>query len=229
MAGDVCRLLISHLINGDWVEGDRLPPERELGRQLNVGRASLREALKAMEVMGLIESRVGEGTFVRSRSDFFSQPLLWAIAGGEVSDIREIVEARITIESSLAASAAERSTAEDIAEIGRYLDEMAAADGNRESFQQADISFHLAIANSAHNRILLNAVHLIRNVMQQWIGEALQTGSGIANQAVAQHEAIFMAIAKRDPEQARVTMERHLHSMSEPFLRAHPAGAPASR
>src|SRR5919205_4577340 len=78
---DVCIKLIGHLIRGDWSTGDRLPPERELCQQLGVGRASLREALKALEIMGMIETRLGEGTFVCARSEFLSRPLLWAIAG----------------------------------------------------------------------------------------------------------------------------------------------------
>ena len=72
LTGDVCRKLISHLVRGDWAEGDRIPSERELCEMLGVGRASLREALKALEIMGMIEVRVGDGTFVcrRSRSSF---------------------------------------------------------------------------------------------------------------------------------------------------------------
>src|ERR1700691_5827972 len=78
---DICRELVSHLIRGDWSEGERIPTERELCQQLGVGRASLREALKALEIMGMIEVRPGDGTFVCQRSEFLSRPLLWAIAG----------------------------------------------------------------------------------------------------------------------------------------------------
>ena len=220
VTSDVCRQLTSHLIRGDWAEGDRLPPERELCRQLGVGRASLREALKAMEVMGLIESRVGEGTFVRGRSEFLSQPLLWAIAGSEGTDVREIIEARITMETALAGLAAERATAEDLQQIGCHLDAMAAAPEDRDAFLRADVAFHLAIAEAAHNRILLNAVHLIRNLMQQWIAQALRSGADVAKEAMAQHEAIFLAIAKRNPAKARAAMELHLTRMSGPYQQA---------
>src|SRR4051794_14974245 len=86
LTADICSRMVGHLIRGDWVEGEQLPAERELGQQFGVGRASLREAMKALEIMGMIESRVGEGTFVCRRSEFLSRPLLWAIAGSVGED-----------------------------------------------------------------------------------------------------------------------------------------------
>src|ERR1043166_5167036 len=88
---DICHKLATHLIRGDWKEGERIPPERELCLQLGVGRASLREALKALEIMGMIETRLGDGTFVCPRSEFLSRPLLWAITGSRMDNTTELV------------------------------------------------------------------------------------------------------------------------------------------
>ena len=225
VTADVCRKLTSHLIRGDWTEGDRLPPERELCRLLGVGRASLREALKAMEIMGLIEGRVGEGTFVRERSAFLAQPLLWAIAGSEGTDVREILEARLTIEVALAGFAAQRSTAEDLEKIEGSLNDMADALDAPAAFLQADVAFHLAIAEAAHNRILLNAVHLIRNLMRHWITEALRV-EGVAARAVEQHRTIYKAVSGRDAKKAQAAMAEHLRAMSEPYLRSREQAKP---
>src|ERR1700691_5031158 len=83
LAADIFEQLIGHLMSGEWKEGSRLPPERTLCVDLGVGRAALREALKALEIMGMIETRSGGGgTFVCGRSQFLSRPLLWAITGG---------------------------------------------------------------------------------------------------------------------------------------------------
>jgi GntR family transcriptional repressor for pyruvate dehydrogenase complex len=68
--------ILAQIVRGDWKEGDRIPPERELCQQLGVARPSLREAIKALEIIGLLECRVGDGTFVRQRSEFLSRPLL---------------------------------------------------------------------------------------------------------------------------------------------------------
>jgi GntR family transcriptional repressor for pyruvate dehydrogenase complex len=212
LTADICRKLVGHLVRGDWSEGDRLPPERELCQRLGVGRASLREALKALEIMGMIETRLGDGTFVCSRSDFFSRPLLWAITASSENDIRELTEARTLIEVEMAGLAAQRFTPDDLAAIGRYLDRMKETIEDRAAFLEADLNFHLAIGNAAHSRILMNALHLIRNLMRQWIGQTLLKGA--SSLALKQHKEIFVAIAKRNPESARAAMQEHLTSMA---------------
>jgi GntR family transcriptional repressor for pyruvate dehydrogenase complex len=213
LTADICREMVSHLIRGDWTAGERIPTERELCRQLGVGRASLREAMKALEIMGMIETRLGDGTFVCHRSEFLSRPLLWAITGSSTSDLRELVEARRLIEVELAGFAAERATAEDLKTIGNYLDQMEASLNDAAIFQEADINFHLAVALAAHNRILHNALQLTRNLMQRWIAQSL-TRQGVAAEALGHHKEIFLAIAKKNPERARVAMRQHLEEMA---------------
>jgi GntR family transcriptional repressor for pyruvate dehydrogenase complex len=222
LTADICRKLVSHLLRGDWTEGDRIPPERELCLRLGVGRASLREALKALEIIGMIETRLGEGTFVCGRSEFFSRPLLWAITGSAKSDAHELVEARELIESETARLAAERATPEDIQTIRKHLDEMKAAIDDPSTFLEADLNFHLAIANSAHNRILGNALSLIRNLMRQWIGQALPK-EGVAITALNHHNKIFAAISKRNAAAARSSMQAHLEAMASVLLEQDPS------
>src|SRR5271156_1042529 len=110
--------LIAQVVNGNWKPGDRIPPERALCQQLGIARTSLREALKAMELVGMLNSRVGDGTFVCPRSEFLSRPLLWAFTGMDHDELRDIMESRLVIEESLAGLAAERGTDEQIARIG---------------------------------------------------------------------------------------------------------------
>ena len=191
----------------------RIPPERDLCQMLEAGRSSVREALKALEVMGMVESRLGDGTFVCDRSRFLSGPLLWAIASSPDVDVRELTEARRLIESELAALAAERATAEDLEKIGKHLDEMEAAGDDIERFLSADLAFHIAIAESAHNRILMNALELIRNLTRMWIRQALRLPT-VPGEAFRQHKEIFFAIAKKQPEKARAAMTAHLEAMS---------------
>ncbi len=169
--------------------------------------------------MGMIQTRLGEGTFVCGRSEFYSRPLLWAIAGTDPDDPKELTEARRLIETELAAMAAVRATPEDLKNIGQYLDVMQAAGGDNVRFQNADIAFHLAIADAGHNRILLNALQLIRNLMQQWIASALLL-KGVSDEALYQHRQIFMAMTKRNPEKARQAMRVHLEAMAERFILA---------
>jgi GntR family transcriptional regulator, transcriptional repressor for pyruvate dehydrogenase complex len=211
LTAGIFRELVTHLIGGTWKPGEKIPAERQLGETLGVGRASLREALKALEIIGMIDTRLGDGTYVCNRSEFLSRPLIWAITSS--SEAHELVEARTIIETELAQLAAERATAEDLGQIGAQLDHMELNLDNLEEFLQADIGFHLAIGHSAHNRILVNALLLIRNVLQQWIGRSLQL-EGVAEKALGQHRAIFLAISKKNGAAARVAMEKHLAEMT---------------
>jgi GntR family transcriptional regulator, transcriptional repressor for pyruvate dehydrogenase complex len=226
VTSDVCRKLVAHLVRGDWQEGDRLPSERELGRLLGVGRASLREALKALEIMGMVESRVGNGTFVCHRSEFLARPMLWSITGSDQTQVHELIEARRLMEGELAALAAERGTAEDLQEIALQIGRMEQGIANTELFLDADLEFHLAIGQAAHNRLLLNAVQLIRNLMRQWMGETLQVPD-TASEALRQHKEIFKAISGKDKEGARSAMDLHLDAMAKLLLRVR--GATPSR
>jgi len=222
LTGDIYRKMVTHLIRGDWTPGERIPPERELCQQLGVGRASLREALKALEIMGMIETRLGDGTYVCQRSEFLSRPLLWAITSSSDTEIQELVEARKLIEIELAGLAAERATPSDLKEIGVHLDQMESSIEDLDQFQRSDIAFHLAIAQASHNRILMNALLLIRNLLQNWIGSALRI-EGVAQKALNQHQRIFMGIAKKNASAARAEMQTHLQEMANFLLQSQRA------
>jgi len=216
LTADICKKMVNQLIRGSWKSGEKIPPERDLCRQLGVGRASLREALKALEIIGMIEIRLGDGTYVCDRSDFLSRPLLWAIAGAGTTDAdaRELVEARTLIEVELAGYAAERASAEDIKRLSETIERMESTKKDPKEFMQADIGFHLAVARTASSKILMNALHLIRNLMQEWILGAIST-KGVAEKACEQHKKVLRAIEQHDRAAAREAMQKHLQAMSD--------------
>jgi len=201
--------LVGSIVSGEWKEGQKILPERELCQQLGVARPSLREALKALEIMGLVDSRVGAGTFVRKRADFLRRPLLWAIAGSSSAGAQELVESRLVLEVELAGFAAERATESDLVEIKHGLHSLDAKPGEVLEF---DLKFHLAIAFAAHNQVLLNAVLMIRNLIQQWMLVTLQV-PGITEKVLAQHAGIFESILAKDSKLARNRMRSHLSDM----------------
>lgn len=224
LTADICRKLVGHLLRGDWVEQQKIPPERELCQLLGVGRASLREALKALEIMGMIETRLGDGTYVCQRADFFSRPLLWAIAGNDMREPQDLVEARTVVESELAALAAQRASAENLEVMKMWLQTMEAHTDDRERFQKADVAFHLAIAAAAKNVILANALQLMRNLMQEWVRKALEC-DGVASHALQQHRDILAAIEERNPPLARQRMREHVTAMAA-YLTAEGKSSP---
>lgn len=219
LAADICRKMVGHLIRGDWKAGERIPAERELAQKLNVGRSSLREALKALEIMGMIETRLGEGTYVCKRSRFLSGPLLWAITSSSEPEAHELVEARVLIETELAGLAAERSTPGNLKTMAEQIVLMENSLQDSASFAKADIEFHIAIGEAAKNSVLVNALLLIRNLLHQWVLKSL-AAPGIPRKAFRQHKEIFAAIAAHKNDLARTAMRTHLNDMAKPLLQA---------
>ena len=201
--------LISYVVKGIWKAGDRIPPERELCQQLGIARTSLREALKAMELIGMLDSRVGDGTFVCPRTEFLSRPLLWAFTGSDHTELHDIMEARTIIEENLAGLAAERGSDEAIARIGDAVQAMRDSIARGDSILEADMSFHIAICDAARNEVLRNAVQLLRNLMRQWIYYKLLIPD-VAPTVLKRHVAIYRAILRRKPSSARAEMRHHL-------------------
>jgi GntR family transcriptional repressor for pyruvate dehydrogenase complex len=205
--------LISHVVNGNWKAGDRIPPERDLCQQLGIARTSLREALKAMELVGMVDSRVGDGTFVCPRSEFLSRPLLWAFTGTDNTEFQEIMEARMIIEESLAGLAAQRASELEIKAIGETLQLMQDCIARGEPILEADMAFHLAISRASHNSALANSVQLLRNLMRQWLFYKVLIPD-VAPRIMKRHLAIYRAIVQRKPVAARREMRLHLGEAS---------------
>jgi GntR family transcriptional repressor for pyruvate dehydrogenase complex len=209
LAASAFEQLISYVVNGDWKAGDRIPPERELCQQLGIARTSLREALKAMELVGMLDSRVGDGTFVCPRSEFLARPLLWAFTGTDEAELSDVMEARVLLERDLAGLAAERGSVDEIAKIGDAVMAMKASVASGTMMIEADMRFHLAVAEAAHNTVLENAVQLLRNLMRHWIKLKLLIPN-VPERVISQHEQIYEAIRTGHAEAARTAMRKHL-------------------
>jgi GntR family transcriptional repressor for pyruvate dehydrogenase complex len=214
LAASAFEKLISYVVNGTWNAGDRIPSERELCQQLGIARTSLREALKAMELVGMLDSRVGDGTFVCDRSEFLSRPLLWAFTGTDRAELRDIMEAREFLERDLAGLAAERASEEEIGKIAAALQQMRDSIDGGQPIIESDMAFHLAVAQAAHNEVLRNAVQLLRNLLKRWLVLKLMIPQVPAS-VLQQHEAIYRAIKQRNAAKARSAMWDHLEETAQ--------------
>ncbi len=201
--------LIAFVVKGNWKTGQRIPPERELCRQLGIARTSLREALKAMEMIGMLDSRVGDGTFVCPRTEFLARPLLWSFTGMDREELRDIMEARMFLEKDLAGLAAQRASDSEIDRIGEAVQMLRRNMERSEPILDADMEFHMSVAEAAHNDIMKNAVQLLRNLMREWIRRKLLIPE-MAADTFKQHTAIFQAIRRRNEDGARDAMQKHL-------------------
>ena len=203
---------------GVFKPGTKLPPERELARRFGVNRSSLRQALKMLQIIGVLSQRVGDGTYLsKDEGEILNQPLEFLRLIGDITD-EELFEARLIVETELAARAAERATTADLAALRRAITDL----GHSRDEQQrldADIAFHDAIFRAAGNRVC----QLIFRVIARYMLESMARVAERMDVAepLAFHNRIYDAIHQRDPEAARASMAEHL-SNSKTTLQAPP-------
>lgn len=200
-----------------WQPGERLPPEMELCEVLNVGRSTLREALKSLAFIGMVRMRPGDGTYV---SDLSNRLLDRILAKGLLKtekDLADVCETRMILETEGAAIAAERSTDQDLARLRELISKgRETLRTDNRSFPNIDLDFHIAVANASHNRLLPRLLMDIRGILAEWITKS-QELPGLRENAQEQHESILRCIANHDPVGAREEMRGHL----ETFQRAY--------
>lgn len=205
----VAKRLLDLFTSGHIAPGTRLPPERELASSLSIGRSAVREALAALEILGIVDVRPGSGTYLRgSVSELLPETLSWGLMLGEPKT-RELIELRGTLEITAAEFAAERITDAGIARLRQFVEVMHEAVGDRTTFIEADLKFHVEIARAAGNEVLLVLLQSVRSLLRMWVERGLQHEDD-ARTAWQEHLAICEAIAARDPAAARAAMVAHM-------------------
>jgi GntR family transcriptional regulator, transcriptional repressor for pyruvate dehydrogenase complex len=224
----IVRQVKAMIAEGRLKSGDQLPPERDLAEKFVVSRTSVREALRALESLGLIEIRPGEGTFVREVSvESLIEPLALAMLSQREA-IGELFEARGLLEPAIAAYAALRATPHDLEEMERILDEQGREVAAGRTGLAQDAEFHSAIASAAHNRAISRLVHGIMDLLTQSREESLST-PGRPTRSHESHRRILAAIAARDQEAARQAMLDHLRGVEALVLGPEAFGKPPRR
>jgi GntR family transcriptional repressor for pyruvate dehydrogenase complex len=221
LSAAVAEQILAMLADGHLKPGDRLPTEPELMAQFNVGRSTLREALKSLAMAGLIETRRSAGTFVsKSYTDFLSNHFKWATLFSE-RELRDITEVRYALEGQTAFLAAERATADQKEKLAHLYAAMIEAQAPDRA-TEFDTAFHVAIAAASHNPLLLNLILNIRNLIRDYIQWGY-TRQGYAdrvdpNENITHHLPILAAIQAGQPEAARQAMLNHLAYSAEWML-----------
>jgi GntR family transcriptional repressor for pyruvate dehydrogenase complex len=217
LSAEIARKLLDYLLSGVLMPGDRLPSERELSRTFGVGRSAVRDALKPLSLLGIIDVRQGDGTYLRAtESELLPKAVEWGLLLGEQSAV-DLVEARRHIEVALATLAAQRRSEEDLSELRRLLREMQDA-GSDDVFIEADIAFHLRLAEAAGNSVLSGILTNIRSLIQVWITRVTRAADSIAP-SYQEHVPIMAAVEARDPAAAAAAMGAHLDSAGAKLAR----------
>lgn len=208
---------ISRMIDdGSLKPGDRLPPERQLAEEFGVSRAAVREALSALGLMGLVEVRPGEGTFVRSGTEdglVTPMALLLALERDEAIGV-ELLEVRAALEAEAAFLAALRHEPEDLVMLEEAIERMKAEPPVGQASADADWKFHRAVASAAGNGLLLQIMRTLSEHMQDGITkyrhQLLLRIPDTERVLLEEHQGILDAIRDRRPELAHDRMRAHL-------------------
>lgn len=204
----------SLIAKGEVKPGDRLPPERELARKLKISRSSLRAGIGFLSAMGVLKSRHGAGTFVSSGPPALDSSSLSVLGALHGFLPWQMFEARLVLESNVAALAAERATDEHIAELAEEVAEMYAALDDPQEYLIHDVRFHRTIARAAGNPILGALMETITANLYGYRSKTVQNAQDLKESA-EMHREIYRSIRSHNPTQARHTMEQHLKLASK--------------
>lgn len=211
---ELARRLIAELASGRFAVGDRLPAERELSVQYGVSRPTVREAVIALEVQGLVEVRVGSGAYVKRL------PGTNDIPGFNITAF-ELTEARLLFEAEAAALAATQITAEELAQLAGLVDAIERENRNAQGTEKADREFHLTISRATRNGAIVEAVERLWDLRSTSPESALlhaKARSANIKPVVDEHAAVLDALRNHDPVAARTAMRVHLAAVLDSLL-----------
>lgn len=207
-SNEIARAIIDYILAGHVAPGDKLPSERQFSESFGIGRSIVREALKSLGLLGVVEFRHGGGTYFRgSDSVFLPRVIEWGLllGGRQATDL---VEARKFLEQATARLAAERRTTDQLKVIENALAAMERA-STTDEFVDADVDFHLAIADAAGNEALANMLKSIAALLRVWIQRVMTAADDFAP-SYREHVPVYEAIRDADPDGAEAYMRSHM-------------------
>lgn len=208
--------LREQIISGEWGPGTKIPSENELAQQLDVSRITVRQALQKLTALGLVETRPGEGSYVKEACPgIYMNSLIPLIVLGNTATM-EVLEFRQIIEAETAGLAAIRATEEDISQLKKILQKMHEYKNDAEKFAIEDLNFHMVIAEATKNSLVIHLNNIIRDILSISMKDIVKTlGSDIG---LYYHEKIIEAIENKDRAKARRVMGEHVTETMEKML-----------
>jgi GntR family transcriptional repressor for pyruvate dehydrogenase complex len=223
---EVARRLMDLFTGGSLAPGTRLPPERQLAATLGVGRSAVREALAALEILGIVDVRPGSGTYLRgTASELLPQTLRWGLLIGE-RNTAELLELRSGLEIYVARLAAARGNARELKAVETNLERMRSSIEDLRAFAKADQEFHHALGRAAENSMLVDLLHVVRSLLQVYADRAVHS-TAAALLAVEEHDAVLRAVQAGDQDAAASAMAIHMATASARLAADAAARTPA--
>jgi len=236
VADEIVEQLRSLILTGQYRAGSKLPPERELAKKLGVNRASLREALKKLEHLGLVRIRQGDGTRVQNFMETSGIELVrHLIPLGDAVDpelTRDVMEFRRIVGREVARLAAERATEEDIEHLRELARRAADPEIAPTTVFEIDFEFYVAVTAAAKNRVMVLLINTVRDAVATYL-PLLAHLAFTANAVTAHHAALIDAIERRAPDEAAHVADLYLQGGASYILqlvaegKLEPIGAPS--
>lgn len=213
----VAKQMIDLIVSGQFSCGERLPSEKELCEMFQVGRNTLREAVRALNILGFIDVRVPEGMFVAQSPDNFYTKKMQLSSKYGYNNVKELTEARMSIECAVVRLAAKKANEQDKEKLRGIYQIMKNTTDDRDR-RAADAQFHMMVAEIAQNGFLQQTLLLLLDGMNEWMAK-VEVGAPTANLiSTPQHEDILDAICKNDEELAVQKMNDHLSYVGKIYL-----------
>ncbi len=203
------------VLNGTLKPGDQLPAERDLAQRLGVSRTAVREAVKTLREKGLVEAYSGRGTFITDgTSQAARQSFDLMVKIGQQEGSPHLAELRLILEPGIAALAASRMQEEFLVAMREAFAVMERSQKDPAAFIEADLDFHLAMAEAAGNPLILSLIDSIVGLLREQRTKIFTVAGG-PQRGQMHHKRILEAVEKRDPEMARAAMREHLEQVRE--------------
>lgn len=210
--------IIDLIESKELLPGEKLPSEQELMKELNVGRGTIREAIKSLVSRNIVEIRRGVGTFVAKNTGVVEDPLGFSFINNKKKLVKDSMDVRLLLEPSIARWAARNATDSEILEIIELSKKIETAILNDENYSDLDVEFHTKIANSSRNLVVENLIPILNTNIRSLIDV---THAVLREHTILSHKKIANAIKERDEEMAERLMREHIeinqNYLDEPF------------
>lgn len=220
---EIAKQIMDLISRGELKPGDHLPSERELCKDFGASRSSLREALRCLSIVGVLDARVGEGTSVAEDGERFLRKIIeWRLIT-ERHDIENLLEVRMALEGVSAADAALHHTEEQIDKLRKLIGRMKAAVKDEKSYAALDLDFHIVLAEASGNSLVSGLIDLVRGQLVKALHKVLLVPHALPL-AQKEHCAIFEAVERGDADGARKAMQAHLEAHLRRYTGANKNG-----